>query len=755
MPTRDLGFDDLLAIRALRTLPTIALSPDGRYLASVVRREATYRDREWHDLPSGANSRVASTELSVTELATGVTRRLLGEEGQSWRPSWSPDGSALAFYADHTGVVNLWRWEEATGEVRVLSAAPIFSWVSGDTPRWSPDGARIYVPLRPAGWQPGTDEPSVGASEPAGGPAVDVLVSHAGETAAVVAAPSERDAPHLFRDIGVVDAVTGRTERLLTDFPTFGVFPSPDGRWLALTTLAIRPDQGHWEHRRELHLLPTTGGSPRLVAGDIEGTGFGPAWSPDGARLAFLRDGACWVTPVDGIGAGAPNHLRSSARLDWLPLLWHPSGTGLLVREGGTRLWCLPIDGSPPVPLSLPAGRGRVGVLQREGTTWCSSPDGESCVVNMREETALRGEIWRVPLDGGPPVRLLAEDRHLVAAFSGEGDGFSGDVSADGSTVAYIAEDETHPPEVWLANASFRERRQATNLNPHLDDVVMGRARLIAWRTTEGEKAHGALLLPPAYREGQRVPLIVSIYPGGAPSRDLHRWGNGSAILHPQLLAAAGYAVLHADVPGARSSAEGRHTWRLSRAGLAGAVLPGVNEVIRLGIADPTRLGLMGHSAGGLAVNRLLTETARFRAAVSSAGGGNAAASFGHLYLRPDGLPEYFGVHNEEQRNGGPPWAAPLRYLLHSPVYFLDRVETPLLLLDGTDDTAMGVERSDELFVGLRRLGKEAMLLRYRGEAHVPATFGVANRRDVARRVLDWFNQHLRQPLPWGDDHTR
>lgn len=745
MPIRRLSFDDLLAIRTLRTLPTVALSPDGRYLASVVRREATYRDREWRDLPSGANSRMMSTELSVTELATGVTRRLLGDDGQSWRPSWSPDGSALAFYADHSGVVNLWCWDAATGEARVRSDAAIFSWVSGDTPRWSPDGTRMYVPLRPAGWQPGADEPSAGTSETAGEPSVDVLVSHAGAPAALVPAPSERDAPQLFRDIGVVDASTGRTERLLTDFPTFGIFPSPNGRCLALTTLAVRPDQGRWEHRCELYLLPATGGIPRLVAGDIEGTGFGPAWSPDGAQLAFLRNGACWVASVDGSGAaGPPLHLPLAARLDWLPLLWHPSGTGLVVREGGTRLWFLPIDGSPPMPLALPAGRGRVGVLQREGATWCWSPDGESCVVNTREETALRGEIWRVPLDGAAPVRLLAEDRHLVAAFSGEGDGFSGDVSADGCTVAYVAEDEAHPPEVWLADASFRERRQATHLHPHLDDVAMGRARLIAWWTTEGVEARGALLLPPDYRAGQRVPLIVSIYPGSAPSRDLHRWGNGSAILHQQLLAAAGYAVLHADVPGALSAAEGQHTWRLSRAGLSGAVLPGVNEVIRLGIADPKRLGLMGHSAGGLAVNRLVTETARFQAAVSSAGGANAAASFGHLYLRPDGLPEYYGVHNEEHRNGGPPWAVPLRYLLHSPVYFLDRVETPLLLLDGTEDTAMGIERSDELFVGLRRLGKEAMLLRYRGETHVPASFGVANRRDVARRVLDWFNQHLR-----------
>jgi dipeptidyl aminopeptidase/acylaminoacyl peptidase len=283
-------------------------------------------------------------------------------------------------------------------------------------------------------------------------------------------------------------------------------------------------------------------------------------------------------------------------------------------------------------------------VAQRIGTTWFGSPDGASCIANTRDEATLRGELWRVPVDGTAPELLVAEDRELALAPTGPSDRHSGDVSADGQTVAYIVEDETHPPELWVADARLAQHRQATRLNPHLDDVGLGRARLVTWLTTEGDEARGALLLPPDWQEGQRVPLIVSIYPGRR-SAHLHRWKSGAGIIHHQLLASHGYAVLQADIPVATPDATGRRTRWLSRAGLAGAVLPGVNEVIRLGIADPVRLGVMGHSGGGMAVNLLITETARFKAAISAAGAANAVSNFGQLRIRPDGLPDFYGVH--------------------------------------------------------------------------------------------------------------
>ena len=141
------------------------------------------------------------------------------------------------------------------------------------------------------------------------------------------------------------------------------------------------------------------------------------------------------------------------------------------------------------------------------------------------------------------------------------------------------------------------------------------------------------MLLPPHYRDGQRVPLITHVYPGSSLSNGLHDWDPYSGILHLQILASRGYAVLMPDTPAKQHG--------VPDARLTTAVLLAVNEAVRLGIADPDRLGIMGHSGGGAAVNRLITETTRFKAAVSAAGPSDAASFFGQLRLWPGGSAGY------------------------------------------------------------------------------------------------------------------
>ena len=517
-----------------------------------------------------------------------------------------------------------------------------------------------------------------------------------------------------------------------------GVYPSPDGRWLAVVGQSSQPSLAQYQFTHPLYLVPATGGTPRLVAEGLDRSGTGrhdPAWSPDSRQLAYVRDGQLWLAPANG---GDPRQLPLDVELDVRFLLWHPAGKQLLGRDRGGRLWLIPAEGpgSPePRPLDLPGRRSRVSVMRRieVGRFW--SPDGDTCVVGARDKATGRSEVWRVPLDGSPPERLLAEDRVLHVASLGVNDSYFGDVSADGRTVVYAVEDETHPPDFWVTAPTFRERRRITHLNPHLEEVALGNTRLISWQTTAGEQARGAVLLPADYRDGQRVPLITHVYPGSSLSNELHEWDPYSGILHLQLLASRGYAVLMPDTPAKQLG--------VPDARLTTAVLLAVNEAVRLGIADPDRLGVMGHSGGGAAVNRLITKTTRFEAAVSAAGTADAASFFGQLRLRPDGSPDMYGLHIEEGALGGPPWERPYDYVAASPIFFLDRVETPLLLIYGTEDDAVGVEQGGEMFVGLRRLEKEVTLLRYRGEGHVPTDYGEANRRDIVARVLAWFDQHL------------
>jgi dipeptidyl aminopeptidase/acylaminoacyl peptidase len=171
--------------------------------------------------------------------------------------------------------------------------------------------------------------------------------------------------------------------------------------------------------------------------------------------------------------------------------------------------------------------------------------------------------------------------------------------------------------------------------------------------------------------------------------------------------------------------------------------MPGVDKAIALGIADPERLGITGHSYGGYSTLSMIVQTTRFKAAVASAGPGNLVSLYGTL--RDDGSSGMIGWSETGQgRMGGTPWEQRERYLANSPVLYLDRVQTPLLIVQGGLDQAVPAAQADEIFVGLRRLGKPVAYARYEGEEHWQGTWGRANVVDYWTRVLGWFDRYVK-----------
>ena len=201
-----------------------------------------------------------------------------------------------------------------------------------------------------------------------------------------------------------------------------------------------------------------------------------------------------------------------------------------------------------------------------------------------------------------------------------------------------------------------------------------------------------------------------------------------------QLFATRGYAVLLPDAP--------------QRLGtpmfdLAKTVLGGVNKAIEMGIADPDRLGVMGHSYGGYSVLSLIVQTNRFKAAMEADGFADLVGHYGAM--SKDGTA--FGTSIVEQGQGligGPPWQFPQRYVENSPIFYLDRVETPLLIVHGAKDEAVAPFLGDEIFVALRRLGKGVEYAKYDGEGHTPPYWSYENQVDFCNRLVQWFDQHLR-----------
>jgi dipeptidyl aminopeptidase/acylaminoacyl peptidase len=223
------------------------------------------------------------------------------------------------------------------------------------------------------------------------------------------------------------------------------------------------------------------------------------------------------------------------------------------------------------------------------------------------------------------------------------------------------------------------------------------------------------------------------VYGGILMSGDLNRFGGherGMPYFNPQLFASRGYAVLMPDAP------QNLGTPMLD---LAKTVLPGINKVIEMGIADPERLGVMGHSYGGYSTLSLLVQTRRFKAAVDAAGIADLIGFYGEM--EKDGTA--FGTTAETTLElGGSPWQVRERYIDNSPFFFLDRIETPLLIIQGAEDRDVAPFLSDQVFVGLRRLGKVVSYAKYPGEPHVPASYG--HQIDIGTRIVDWFDRYLK-----------
>jgi dipeptidyl aminopeptidase/acylaminoacyl peptidase len=227
----------------------------------------------------------------------------------------------------------------------------------------------------------------------------------------------------------------------------------------------------------------------------------------------------------------------------------------------------------------------------------------------------------------------------------------------------------------------------------------------------------------------------VQVYGGSSISDDLNRFGSAlDPVENVQVLASRGYAVLLAD----SKVRVGAPMLELLK-----TVLPGVDRAVELGVADQGRIGIMGHSFGGYSALAILVQTQRFSGAIMRGGFGDLRGLYGQLSLdgRSHNLP---WVEEGQGSMGGSPWEVRERYLENSPLAYLDRVTTPLLIVHGEEDKTVGPFLADEVFVGLRRLGKRVEYARYAGEGHWEAGWSLPNQLDYLNRVIAWLDRHVK-----------
>lgn len=315
--------------------------------------------------------------------------------------------------------------------------------------------------------------------------------------------------------------------------------------------------------------------------------------------------------------------------------------------------------------------------------------------------------------------------------------------ATSGAGVAVFTGATSTGTHAWTVRDGQSASAVFTN-NEFIAEIAGGERRLIEYRNGDGVPLKAALHLPPNYQAGTRIPALVWVY-GGAnvTSTAALQDKSSTAIYTSELFAAKGVAVLYPSVP---MSPNGSPTGEPVNE-IAKSVLPAVDRLVEMGIADPQRLAIGGNSYGAYSTYAVLTQTSRFRAAIAADGDANlftsyTAVSGADRYL--DGVAEtregIWWAEASQGRMGANPWQDPLRYLRNSPFFALDRISTPVLIVHGDLDY-VPIAHAEEMFAGLDRLGKTARFVRYFGERH--GTYSPANLQDLWAQMYRWLDEYL------------
>jgi dipeptidyl aminopeptidase/acylaminoacyl peptidase len=299
---------------------------------------------------------------------------------------------------------------------------------------------------------------------------------------------------------------------------------------------------------------------------------------------------------------------------------------------------------------------------------------------------------------------------------------------------------------LWVGDGRTAVVRQRLALNEQLAHIADARRLLIHYIGADGDSLTGVLVLPIGYSPAKRYPLITWVYAGWTPTDTLDEELNKQDIsgLNLALIPAHGYALLIPSMP-----LKWRGMGSDPMLDLPKGVMSAVDEVVRMGVADPGRLGLMGHSYGGYSTYGLIAYTKRFRGAIALAGLSDLPSFYGSFDPRTRytslGYEDEWPVAWSESAFGGmgvSPWENLWRYIRNSPYYYAERVETPLMIIQGDVD-AVSMEQGEEFFTALSRMNKPVKFVRYWGEPHVIER-SPANVRDMWEKIFDWFDVQLK-----------
>jgi dipeptidyl aminopeptidase/acylaminoacyl peptidase len=562
---------------------------------------------------------------------------------------------------------------------------------------------------------------------------------------------------------------------------------SPDGKRLAFLSDAERAGQ------LELY-VSNLDGRPAQKLTTLTGFLDGPAWSPDGKSISLLftenapraAGPLMPMTPETGVIDNkvyeqrlttvdvASGQIRQISPADMYiyEYDWSPDSKSFALTaargEGDAnwyvaQLYTLSAEGGEMKSLYKPA-------LQIAVPRW--SPDGNNIAFIsgiMSDEGSTGGDIFVVAASGGaaknvtPEMKASAGGLWWPAAqkmlFSEIVDGevglatldltsgkiakvwsgpevvsaqawgsLGGSIAKDGKTSAVIRQSFSQPPEVWAG--PIGAWTQITHVN-ELVKPTWGEVKNVHW-TSDDMQVQGWLITPANYDSKQRYPMVVVVH-GGPASAEVPAFPG--PFFNTSLLSSQGYFVLYPNPRGSFGQGEAFTHANVKDFGYGDFrdILRGVEKVVKDYPVDNDRVGITGWSYGGFMTMWAVTQTNRFRAAVSGAGLANWQSYYGENDIDEWMMP-YFGTSVYQD---------PAVYAKSSPMNFITKVKTPTLVLVGERDGECPAPQSREFWHGLKSMGVKTQLVIYANEGHYIGQ--PEHQRDIVHRTVNWFDQYLKQ----------
>ena len=297
----------------------------------------------------------------------------------------------------------------------------------------------------------------------------------------------------------------------------------------------------------------------------------------------------------------------------------------------------------------------------------------------------------------------------------------------------YSRETYSEYPDVWITDLSFESPKRLTSLNSQLEQFAWGTSQLIEWSSLDGKPLQGVVILPGNFQKDKRYPVLVYYYE--ISSQRVHEFNEMVVNHRPNFpfYSSNYYIIFLPDIK-----------FDIERPGYSATkcILPGCQKLIDLGWADPKGFGLHGHSWSGYQSAHVITQTDFFACAIAGAPVGNMTSAYSGIRWGT-GLARQFQYEKSQSRIGGTLWEKTMSYIENSPVFFADKINTPLLLMHGDEDDAVPWYQSIEIYLAMRRLGKDCIFLQYRGEKHHPVKY--PNKLDYSIKMKEYLDHYCKK----------